>query len=318
MLDPKTRKALLASQRNEITEHIIYGRLARRQKNPHNRKLLEGMSKDEQSHYDFWKKHTGKDVTPSRLKVLKYYWISVLFGLTFGLKLMENGEEMAQGTYEKIAKAIPEAKKIVQDENRHESELVSMINEEKLKYVGSIVLGLNDALVEFTGALAGFTLALQNTRLIGTTGLIMGFAAALSMAASEYLSTKTEQAPEGRRPTEGRRQETPSGAESPSVKQSEGSGKNPFRAALYTGSVYMLTVFLLISPFMFFESMYLSLGITLAFAVAVIFIFTFYTSVAQDLPFKRRFAEMAAISLGVASISFLIGFLVRIFLGVQI
>ena len=290
MLDTKTRKALLTSQRNEITEHIIYQKLAKRQKDPHNRKLLEGISKDELSHYDFWKKHTGEDVKPSRLKIFKYYWISVIFGITFGLKLMENGEEMAQATYEKIAKAIPGSRKIVQDENRHESELVGMINEEKLKYVGSIVLGLNDALVEFTGALAGFTLALQNTRLIGTTGLIMGFAAALSMAASEYLSTK-----------------------------SEGSGeKSPKKSAAYTGSVYMLTVFLLISPFMVFESMYLSLGVTLASAVIVIFIFTFYTSVAQSLPFRRRFAEMAGISLGVATISFLIGFLVRIFLGVEI
>jgi len=290
MLDSKTRKALLASQRNEITEHIIYGRLAKRQKNPHNRKLLEGMSKDELSHYNFWKRHTGEDADPKRLKIFKYYWISVIFGLTFGLKLMENGEEMAQGVYEKISRYIPGVKKVIEDEGRHESELVGMINEEKLKYVGSIVLGLNDALVEFTGALAGFTLALQNTRLIGTTGLIMGFAAALSMAASEYLSTK-----------------------------SEGSGeKSPKKSAAYTGSVYMLTVFLLISPFMVFESMYLSLGVTLASAVIVIFIFTFYTSVAQSLPFRRRFAEMAGISLGVATISFLIGFLVRIFLGVEI
>jgi VIT1/CCC1 family predicted Fe2+/Mn2+ transporter len=289
MLDEKTRRALLTSQRNEITEHIIYGRLAERQKDPHNRKLLEGMSKDELGHYDFYKKHTGQDVKPSSLKLFKYYWISRIFGLTFGLKLMENGEEMAQETYKKMFMSIPGARKIIDDENRHESELVGMISEEKLKYVGSIVLGLNDALVEFTGALAGFTLALQNSQLIALTGFIMGIAAALSMAASEYLSTK-----------------------------SEGGEKNPKKSALYTGSVYMLTVFLLISPFIILQSMYLSLGITLAAAVAVIFIFTFYTSVAQDLPFRRRFLEMAAISLGVAGISFLIGFLVRIFLGIEI
>ncbi len=289
MMDPKTRKAVLAFQRNEITEHMIYSRLAKATKDHANRKILERISGDELGHYNFWKKHTEQDVKPSSLNILKYYWISRIFGITFGLKLMESGEEMAQSAYDKIAKAIPEAKKVAEDESRHESELVGMINEEKLKYVGSIVLGLNDALVEFTGALAGFTLALQNTRLIGTTGLIMGFAAALSMAASEYLSTK-----------------------------SEGGEKSPKKSAIYTGSVYMLTVFLLISPFMVFESMYLSLGVTLAAAVIVIFIFTFYTSVAQSLPFRRRFAEMTAISLGVAAISFLIGFLVRIFLGVEI
>ena len=293
MLDEKTRKKVLSSQRNEITEHIIYDRLAKATKGHENRKILERISRDELGHYNFWKKYTGQDVKPSRLNILKYYWISRIFGITFGLRLMESGEEMAQDVYGKIAKAIPGAKKVAEDENRHESELVSMINEEKLRYVGSIVLGLNDALVELTGALAGFTLALQNTRLIGTTGLIVGFAAALSMAASEYLSTKSEQ--------EGKETE-----------------KNPLRAALYTGAVYMMTVLLLISPFMFFQSIYISLGITLATAVIVIFVFTFYISVAKGVNFRKRFAEMAAISLGVASISFLIGFLVRIYMGIEI
>ena len=55
-----------------------------------------------------------------------------------------------------------------------------------------MVLGLNDALVELTGALAGFTLAFRNTCLIAMAGFITGIAASLSMAASEYLSTKSE------------------------------------------------------------------------------------------------------------------------------
>ena len=50
--------------------------------------------------------------------------------------------------------------------------------------MGSVVLGLNDELVEFTGALAGFTLALSDHRLIALTGSITGIAAALSMASS--------------------------------------------------------------------------------------------------------------------------------------
>lgn len=62
----------------------------------------------------------------------------------------------------------------------------------RLSYMSSVVLGLNDALVEFTGALAGFTLALNEPRLVALTGSITGVAAALSMAASEYLSTKSD------------------------------------------------------------------------------------------------------------------------------
>ena len=105
---------------------------------------------------------------------------------------MEKGEEKAQTTYEKISKTIPDAKDIVEDEDEHERQLLDLIDEERLRYVGSMVLGLNDALVELTGALAGFTLALQNTRIVAMTGLITGVAASLSMATSEYLSTKSE------------------------------------------------------------------------------------------------------------------------------
>jgi VIT1/CCC1 family predicted Fe2+/Mn2+ transporter len=52
-------------------------------------------------------------------------------------------------------------------------------------------------------------------------------------------------------------------------------------------------------------------------AVIVIAAFTFYTSVAQDLPFRKRFAEMAGISLSVAALSGLIGFVVNHFLHMQ-
>ena len=70
---------------------------------------------------------------------------------------MEKGEEEAQVTYKKIAHEVPEAKSIIKDEDEHEAKLIALINEERLKYIGSIVLGLNDALVELTGVLAGLT-----------------------------------------------------------------------------------------------------------------------------------------------------------------
>src|SRR5574341_282925 len=105
----------------------------------------------------------------------------------------------------------------MREEDMHEQKLLAMLDEEHLHYVGSVVLGLNDALVELTGALAGLTLALQNTELIALTGLITGIAASLSMAASEYLSTRSEE-----------------------------TEKHPFRAAVYTGIAYIITVTLLI------------------------------------------------------------------------
>jgi VIT1/CCC1 family predicted Fe2+/Mn2+ transporter len=175
------------------------------------------------------------------------------------------------------------------EEQQHEAELLEMLDEERLRYIGSIVLGLNDALVELTGALAGLTLALQNTSLIAMTGLITGLAAALSMGASEYLSTKSEE-----------------------------STQNPIRASLYTGGAYVITVVILILPYLIFANYYLALAFTLAAAILIIASFNYYLSVAKDLSFRKRFLEMAAISLGVTLVSFGIGFVIRSFLGVDI
>ena len=62
-------------------------------------------------------------------------------------------------------------------------------------------------------------------------------------------------------------------------------------------------------------------GLTVAMLAVVILIiasFTYYTSVAQDEPFKSRFWEMALISIGVAVMSFFVGILAKKFLGVDI
>lgn len=92
MVDRETGDAILAAQRNEITEHIIYERLSRSVKDPHNRKVLERIAGEELEHHDFWKRHTNEDVKPDRLKIWGYFLISRVFGITFGIKLMETGE----------------------------------------------------------------------------------------------------------------------------------------------------------------------------------------------------------------------------------
>lgn len=285
----KMLRALLKAQKSEITEHHIYSRLGKTIKDSKNSDVLKTIAKDEKRHYEFWKHHTGRDVKPSRWKVLKFYWISRIFGLTFGIKLMERGEEKAHENYMLLVEEIPGARTIAEDEDAHEKKLIDMIEEERLNYMGSVVLGLNDALVELTGALAGLTFALQNTRLIALAGLITGIAAAFSMAASEYLSTK-----------------------------SEDTAKNALTSSIYTGIAYFFTVFFLILPYLLVSHYMVCLALTLLIAIAIIFFFNYYISVAKDLSFKKRFFEMAAISLGVAGISFGVGFLIRTFIGVEL
>jgi len=280
---------LLEYQRNEITEHHIYQKIASSMKPGKNRETIERIARDEMRHYEIWRSYTGRDVRPDLLKLWFYYLISRVLGFTFAIKLMEQGENNAQSEYCRIGTRVPEAGAIFKDETDHEDALIRLLEEESVRYTGSMVLGLNDALVELTGVLAGLTFALQDAHLIALTGSITGIAAAMSMAASEYLSTKAEE-----------------------------TLKNPVRASVYTGIAYITTVLVLISPYLILPNYYVSLGATLTLAVLIIAFFTYYLSVVKDVSFKNRFFEMAGLSLGIAFISFLVGFTLRTVFGVEV
>jgi len=287
--NPEMLDTLVILQRGEITEHEIYTRIAKVTGDLHNREVLERIANEEYEHSLIWKNYTERDVSPDPVRVWYYYLLARVFGITFAIKLMEGIEKRAQSVYHEIGTVIPEVKEIIAREEAHERDLIGLLDEERLRYVGSIVLGLNDALVEFTGTLAGLTFAIQNSQIIAIVGLIMGVAASLSMGASEYLSQK-----------------------------SEGGAANPLKASLYTGGVYIVTVALLILPFLLLANPYVALPVTLAAAILVIFLFTFYISVAKDLPFMRRFFEMVAISMGIAAVSFVIGMAIRVVLHVDV
>ena len=289
-LSPAALAQIRAFQQNEATEAEVYRRIAQRTKDAGNRDTLLRIADEEAKHAAIWQRYTGEEMLPQAGKVRRYALIALVFGFTVAVKLMEKGEAKAQISYEELAREAPEALDTRADEEAHEAALLDMLDEERLSYVGSMVLGMNDAMVEMTGTLAGLTLAMQNTRLIALSGLITGIAATLSMASSEYLSSKSESRPDA------------------------------FKSATYTGIAYLVTVALLILPYLLFdEAHYLwAMGTMIVIVLLILVVFNYYISVAQDLPFKKRFGQMAGISLGVAALSFVIGILVKQFLGVDI
>ncbi len=290
-MDPTTTSQVLAAQRLELTEHLIYSRLAEQMSNPHNAHILARIGEDERKHHDFLHRLSGRRVRSRRWQVWFYVMLARVLGITFALKLMERGEGAAQQGYASL-RGVEGIDRIIDEEEEHERALLDMLHDEPLAYAGSIVLGLNDALVELTGALAGLTLALADTRLVAMAGLITGIAASLSMASSEYLSSKSEHV--------------------------EDSNKSPLRAAGYTGAAYVLAVISLIVPYFLLSNLFVALGAALGIAVVIIAAFTFYISVAKDLRFWPRFWEMTLISLGVAAVSFVIGWVIRRALGVEV
>jgi VIT1/CCC1 family predicted Fe2+/Mn2+ transporter len=283
-MDDAGRASLEKMQRGEATESEIYSALASMQKSENNRQTLSHIASDEKRHYGLLKAATGKEFAPDRARAAFYTLLARTLGLSFALKLMENGEKGAQENYALLAPQFPKAAEILLDEEGHESRLIDMLSEERLEYASAIVLGLNDALVELTGALVGLTLAFQNAGFIAVSGLVIGVAAALSMAASSYLSFREEGA-HGER--------------------------TPLRASAYTGATYMLTVILLVAPYFALANVYYALACMVALALAIIASYTFYISTAKNQPFLSRFAEMAAISLAVSAISFGVGYVAR-------
>lgn len=281
---------VLRQQRNEVTESLIYRRIAKSVKKDEDKVTLLRIADEEEAHAAIWRGYTGEDCAPDMGRVRLYAFLARVLGYTFAIKRMENGEKGAQNVYSRLAAEIPEAESIMHDEEAHEQALIALLDEERLKYVGSMVLGLSDALVELTGTLAGLTFALQNTKLVALSGLITGVSATLSMASSEYLSAKSE----GR--------------------------TDALKSCSYTGVAYCITVALMVLPYLLLptESYALALAVMLAVVVAEIALFSYYVSVTQDRPFGARFGEMAGISLGVAVLAFLIGLAAKALLGLDV
>ena len=290
MLSEKALAVVKKMQQNELTESLIYKEIAKFAKGDVNKETLLRLSREEKAHYEIWKGYTGLEMKPEKGKVFRFKLLARIFGFTFAVKLMEKGEECAQKEYHILADEVKESVMIRQEEEEHEQALLSMLEEERLQYVGSMVLGMNDALVELTGSLAGFTFAMQNTRLVALSGLIMGISATFSMASSEFLAAKSE----GR--------------------------TDALKSCTYTGIAYLITVALLILPYLLFDnSQYLTaLFCMIGVVILIIAGFTYYISVAKDEKFKPRFWEMTLISVSVAVVSFVVGLLAKRFLGVDL
>jgi len=286
-----SKELFIKKQQDEINEHFIYAALAKLAKNEKNKEILNKIADNELAHYNFWKEINGISLEPNKNKIKKYIYLAKFFGLSYAIRKMENVKKTADVFYDQIINDYPEAKKIKEEELIYEEELIGMLNDKRLNYAGAVVLGLNDALVELTGTLAGLTFAFSNNKIVGFTGLIMGFAASLSMSASGYLSSLEN--------------------------AEEDENINPKIAAVYTGFSYITTVLILVSPYFIFSNPYYALSVMMLLTVLIIAIYTYYISVAKGVKFKNRFAVMASISLGVAALSYLISLTIKQLFGIE-
>ena len=96
------------------------------------------------------------------------------------------------------------------------------------------------------------------------------------------------------------------------------NGKHPVKASIYTGIAYIFTVVALVAPFIFISNVLMALGLMLIIALSIIALFNYYYSIARSESFRKRFTEMAVLSFSVAALSFLIGYALKEFTGIDV
>jgi VIT1/CCC1 family predicted Fe2+/Mn2+ transporter len=288
------QKIYIDNATNELTEHLVYAKLARMEKKPGNRAALEQLSAQERTHYDFWKtlalesasndaeKRVVEAIHPRGYTVASITFLRAVLGVTFITKFLESHEDDAVHKYQGLTAMIPEKHRarlaeIIEDEKSHERALIGQLKEARVSYMGFIVLGLADAIVEITGVHAGFLGVTGSTLIAGVSGIIVGFAAAISMGSAAYLQAKQD------------------------------TEKSAVVSAFATGFAYFFSVILLALPYFLIRTMITAFAISTSVGIVLIAGFTFYGAVIFDRKFWREFAEAAGLMLATAFATFIWG-----------
>lgn len=278
--------------RDEYKAYTLYKALARSVGGKKYRYVLEKAAEDEWNHYVFWRNIVGECTTRlTKLKMFLYTVILYLFGLTVTLKVIESKEVDASETYRKLSEHRPDLRdslnKIIEDEERHEADFASNIDEGRVKYLGSITLGISDALIELTGIYTGSLGAFENTISAGLTGFLAGVAASISMGIASYSQAKHD------------------------------TYRNPRLSALYTSTAYILVVVLLALPYFLMNSMLFAFTTMISVAVAVVAYMTFYTAVLHNKNYMREFVETVSMILGVSFLLYILGSILSKLIGLE-
>ncbi len=269
---------------DEFSDFTLYDRLARTvTRDSPFAEVLRALSTTEKGHFEFWKKYVPEE--QPKLARLKLYWVLFLrkfLGLTFATRYLDRHEANVVVRYNELRPLIPEADltafdAMVADEKEHEKEFAMKAESSAIRYISFIVLGLADALVEISGIHAGWLGLFEKTELAGLAGVVAGGAASMAMASAAFAQAK------------------------------QGFHGSASLSAVYTGIFYFVTAVILATPYFLTSSMLLALFSSLALAVAILAMTTWYSIVIQQKPFLKDFLEILAILFGATILVFLLG-----------
>jgi VIT1/CCC1 family predicted Fe2+/Mn2+ transporter len=293
----------------------IYGELAAKEKNGHLKRILGRLSEDEKRHMRFWEGISGtylhRQISVSaltRAKVRVFMLLRNAFSIAFVNRLMERNERAVLGRYGCILSAgllkerdATRIRAIMSDEASHGKRLGGDVAsyEENINHIRSVILGLNDGIVEVMAAIAGFAVLAQSHLTVVLVGAILGISGTLSMAGGAYLSSKSEMLLDGN-----------SG--------SDENGRSPLSEAMYTGLYYLSGAIIVVAPFIFGFSGFVGIGISILLAAIVLSIASTLVAVISRTSIVKRVFEMLAITLTASALTILLGLVLKTRFGVSI
>jgi VIT1/CCC1 family predicted Fe2+/Mn2+ transporter len=299
---------------DEITSYSIYSKLVGMEGSKELKRLFKMLADKEKEHINIWKtllrKAGGEAGRPRFLSVniSVLLLIKKMLGVAFVIKLLERSEKSGFINYKMALsnKEFSEEEKrriraILKDESEHERALVNTVIGYKgaLSSTHSVILGLNDGLVEILALVAGLATVATTSLIVVVVGMIAGISGTLSMSGGVYLSSKSSSLVEG------------------SIKERKSRGAAR-KEAYYTGLYYFIGALIVVLPFVIglggtagILTSILLVSVSLIAASAVI-------AVISDTSIRRRSLETLVISLGAATATILFSTLVKTYLGVRI
>lgn len=302
---------------DELVDSEIYFQLAMKEKNHKLKELLKGLVAMEKKHLNLWKdaiEEHGYAVQEHylfvRLKVLGFLLARRLLGVAFIVKLLGRTELKNLSNYEAIIKnknvRLTKIERrylytIIKDEKQHEIQLNRNLKkyEKTLDHIRSIVLGLNDGIVEILAVIAGLAIIATSSLIVVLAGIIVGIAGTLSMAGGVYLSSKSDVLVEN-------------------VSGEKERATTPIKDALYTGLFYLIGSIIVILPFIFGMLGYYGILLSIIMASLALVIASTIIAIISNANVTRRCIESLAISLGTAFVGIMLGSIFKAYFGITI
>ena len=313
-IDPGLARSLIL---DELFDLRLYERL-RGVSRGETRAVLDRLIPVEAKHFNFWqgffKRSLSRLDAPRRIKLEAAVLVCRVFGpgaVHLILEAIEiHGVQKYLAAWEayKDGPLGPAVRDVLEDEFRHEDDLVSALAARKIspERIRSLFLGFNDGLVEILGAVSGFFAAFDQRAMILMAGATVSVAGAISMAAGAYLASSSER--EIDRIERGK-------ASFLNKAVAPAAEEHPVRLGLLVGASYFLGALIPLLPV---ALGFKGLSFSLLAAGTMIILVSALLSFLSGMEIRRRILTNLVVMAAAVGVSYAIGGLVKSAWGVRI